>query len=68
MIRRTGVIAGAVTFAALLCSATAMAATKVVYAGAPPQTKALAAKLLGKRGVIALGRSARRSMRSPTNA
>jgi plastocyanin len=55
MIRRTGVVAGAVTFAALLCSATAMAATKVVYAGAPPQTKALAAKLLGKRGVIALG-------------
>jgi plastocyanin len=55
MIRRTGVIAGAVTFAALLCSATAMAATKVVYAGAPPQTKALAAQLLGKRGVIALG-------------
>ncbi len=54
--KRTGVwVAGATCASALAFSATATAATRVVFAGTPPQTKALAGKLLGKR-VKALGK------------
>ncbi len=57
MKRRTGVLIAATCAATLGISATATAATKVVFAGTPPQTKALAGKLLGKR-VKALGQDA----------
>ena len=56
MHRRVGLLIAVATFAAALSSSAAAGAatTKVVYAGTPPNTKALAAKLLGK-GVKALG-------------
>jgi plastocyanin len=55
MQRKRGAIAVATTVAAVLVlPAVAGAATKTVYAGSPPGTQALAAKLLGK-GVKALG-------------
>jgi plastocyanin len=49
MIRRTGVTAAVATSVAMLSlSATAMAATKVVYAGPPPGVNKIAAKYLPK--------------------
>lgn len=55
MQRRAGFWVVAATFAAaLLLPGVAAAATKVVFAGTPPATKALAIKLLGK-GAKALG-------------
>src|ERR1019366_283240 len=56
MHRRVWLLIAVATFAAALSSSAAAGAatTKVVYAGTPPNTKALAAKLLGK-GVKALG-------------
>ena len=58
MHRRTGLLVTVAAFAAALSlPAAAAAATKVVYAGTPPATKALVGKLLGK-GAKALGKDA----------
>jgi plastocyanin len=56
MHRRARLLIAVATFAAALSlsAAAGAATTKVVYAGTPPNTKALATKLLGK-GVKALG-------------